>query len=98
MKEMKSMLTNIDFKEDPVEIKQYMDQRLEKDNWGSIFQVPENNHVIPIDFIKIGNLPSTTLYVERSFRMLNSMLNDKRNYNSNNIEPYFMSYYNSKNL
>ena len=52
-----------------------------------------NTDLDPATYSLLYNCPATSLNVERSFSMLKRMLRVDRNFSSNSIEAYFMSYY-----
>jgi hypothetical protein len=86
------ILQEMDFGYDPVNIKAYLNKRLERN---SISKICDINSRIEIS-VKEGLLKSqcTSIDVERAFSLLKNLLTDRRNFDENNIIKYMNCYYN----
>lgn len=90
-------LINIDFNADPVKLKTYIDYRLENNDVKKIitYSTTYNTQSEQIQLMRC--LPSS-ITVERSFSMLGKMLEKDRNFLPQNVNIYFLFYYNSMGL
>ena len=89
------VLSCIVFEQDPVDIKTYIDIRLNDNDISTISLIKDLN-ISPSKYVILGNCSPTSISVERSFSMLKKLLAKDRNFNSNNISDYFCCYYNYK--
>lgn len=90
-----NVLMNIKLVNDPVAIKEYITSRLNNSDITKIMN-PSDDTISPKYYVDLLNSMPTSLPVERSFSMLNKMLNYDRNFSENNVYAYFSYYFNSK--
>lgn len=88
-------LININFKNDPVNIKSYIQERL-KNNEINVIVSHSNGNISPDMYVALKNCIPTSIAVERSFSMLNKMLSKDRNFAPNNVYKYLACYYNNR--
>jgi hypothetical protein len=85
---------NIHFKDDLSNIKNYLLQRIEKNDGYRLLNSNVSTIITPALYVSLLKCPSTSIAVERSFSMLHKMLTKDRNFLSKNIFEYFCFYYN----
>ncbi|KAF7692928.1 hypothetical protein CDIK_2382, partial [Cucumispora dikerogammari] len=85
----------LDLGDDSLFIKDYIKSRLEKTDFFAIGKML-NPNISPEDYLYLSNCPLTSISVERSFSMLRRMLRRERHFKVENIEAYFVSYYNTR--
>lgn len=88
------IMSSMKFGEDICEIKSYIENRIMKNDILEImnFSRPE---VSPMIYALLQKCQPTTASVERSFSMLNKMLCKDRNFLPENVEKYFVLYFNN---
>lgn len=87
-------LLNIDFKEDPCEIRKYISRRLESNDITPILKM-QNVLISPAEYSFLFKCQPTTASVERSFSILGKLLQKDRNFNAENIKYYMLCLFNS---
>ncbi|KAF9763198.1 hypothetical protein NGRA_1438 [Nosema granulosis] len=85
-------ILSLDFKHDPVEIRNYIEKHLGKNDVLKIIS-SSNQKIPPEDYSYLKSCIPTSVSVERSFLMLSAK---DRNLKSRNVYAYFVNYYNSK--
>ncbi|KAF7679722.1 hypothetical protein CDIK_4485, partial [Cucumispora dikerogammari] len=85
----------LDLGDDPLFINDYIKYRLEKTDFFAMEKML-NPNISPEDYLYFSNCPPTSISVEIGFSMLRRMLRIKRHFKMENIEAYFVSYYNTR--
>jgi hypothetical protein len=85
------IVRSLQFDDDPVSIKEYMQKRLEKNDISAIENCSKPL-VDPSTYALLHSAQCTSADVERSFSMLGKMLDKRRQFNDENIEKYFILY------
>ena len=88
--------SQINIGSDPCNINEYFNLRI---NQNDLALIPKmcNNDISPADYEKLLNCQSTSASVERSFSMLNKLLEKDRNFKPDNIKFYICLMYNKSN-
>eukprot|EP00477_Mikrocytos_mackini_P003746 GAHX01005035.1.p1 GENE.GAHX01005035.1~~GAHX01005035.1.p1 ORF type:complete len:355 (-),score=57.38 GAHX01005035.1:2-1066(-) len=87
------MVKDLEFGDDPVNIKQYIDKRLDRNQISEICDFNSNLEISAREGLL--KCQSTSVDVERAFSLLNNLLTDNRNFEERNIIKYMTCYYNS---
>lgn len=93
MKTGYEMIHGIDFLEDPVELKNYVINRLSVNDIKKLLTL-QNEMIAPTTYAYLKKCLPTSIPAERSFSMLKKLLNYDRNFKDSNIYSYFSYYYN----
>ncbi|CAK8674232.1 unnamed protein product [Clavelina lepadiformis] len=86
IKEAHADLNALDFGKDPLELKNYIKKRLDKND---VKQIMELQDISPALYAKLQKCQPTSASVERSFSLLKSFLRPNRNFKDSNI-PHYM--------
>ena len=97
MKSAYEKIQTLNFKQDPLKIKDYIIQRLEKSDFKNMVQFSITKKFTPEEYKFIIRCPPSSIAVERSFSMLKRMLRSEENFKNENVESYFITYFNTKN-
>lgn len=90
-------LANLSINEDPVNIVNYIKERLDKNDIQIIATI-SNENISPLKYVSLKKCQPTSISVERSFSMLKKMLAKDRNFKPENVTKYMSLYYNDKIL
>ncbi|KAF7690780.1 hypothetical protein CDIK_2640, partial [Cucumispora dikerogammari] len=88
-------IQELEFGCDPVNISDYIKKRLKKSTFYS-FLACDFEKISPELNSDLKLIPATSIAVERSFSLLNKLLERDRNFASENIGSYIIGYYNFK--
>lgn len=88
-----SHLKNLNFDDDPCNIKEYINKRLAKNDITVIVN-HERNDISPADYALLENCQPTSCAVERSFSMLKHLMRKERNFLIQNVRHYIIMAYN----
>ena len=91
LKDAYDILKEITFENDPCSLKNYIEKRLLKND---ISNIVEDSDIEPDVRLKLFRCQSTSVDVERSFSIMNKVLCKEKNFRSENIKNYVISYYN----
>lgn len=91
------ILASLDFKEDPCQIRKYIDKRLEMNEIKHILEM-KNVNITPETYSKLQECQATSCSVERTFSVLNKILAKDRNFKTCNIKYYVIVKCNSSLL
>ncbi|CAK8695130.1 unnamed protein product [Clavelina lepadiformis] len=94
IKEAHADLNALDFGKDPLELKNYIKKRLDKNDVKQIMEL-QRQDISPALYAKLQKCQPTSAFVERSFSLLKSFLRPNRNFKDSNIPHYMKLYYNS---
>ena len=86
---------NMQFDDDPCEIKNYIKKRLSNFDLETIIKCT-NLTIDPSSYALLRKAQPTSAAVERSFSMLSKLLRKDRNFDLKNVKKYMMLYYNKK--
>ena len=89
------ILSNINFKTDPVNIKMYVESRLNDNDARTIARLT-NEDISPTIYQLLRECPPTSISVERSFSMLKKLLAKDRNFDKKHVFDYIFCNFNSK--
>ena len=89
------LLKNMQFDDDPCEIKNYIKKRLSNSDLETIRSCT-NLTIHPTSYALLQKAQPISAAVERSFSMLSKLLRKDRNFDVKNIKKYMMLYYNKK--
>jgi len=88
------VLSEVDFKEDPCSLRQYLKKRLDVNSGLQSIMSLQNSSLSPNDYNMLQSCPPSSAAVERSFSQLNNMLAPNRPFLPTNVENYFLALYN----
>lgn len=88
------MLSSMNFGKDPCQIQKYITRRLKSNEITSIIHM-SRPEISPMLYALLKKCQPTTASVERSFSQLKHMLTKPRNFLPENVEKYFIIYYNN---
>lgn len=93
IRDAEKMINDLDFEEDPVNLKDYIQSRMKKNDLKEISQMKKSS-ISPSTYNQILNCHPTGAPVERSFSMLNKLLTKDRNFLPENVPAYMRFYFN----
>lgn len=93
IRDAEKMFNELRFEEDPVNLKEYIQARLKKNDLDEISQMRKSS-ISPSTYNQILNCHPTGAPVERSFSMLNKLLTKDRNFLPENVPAYMRFYFN----
>ncbi|KAG0430016.1 hypothetical protein DMUE_5706 [Dictyocoela muelleri] len=88
-------IINISLKSDPINLKEYINNRLVENDIKAIVNY-KNKNVSPFEYAQLFMLIPTTVIVERSFSSLQKMLRSDRGFCDDNLFSYFSVIFNSR--
>ncbi len=86
----------IKFENDSVCLNSYINERISKNEIIDIIEM-KNPRVSPKTYVYLNECQPTSIQVERSFSLLQNILDDNRNFKNENIRKYLFLYYNKIN-
>lgn len=90
-------MMNMNFKEDPCNIKEYMTRRMNLNDISLIIDM-QNTLISPAEYSSLLKCQPTSASVERSFSILGKLLQKDRNFKPENIKYYMLALFNKTGL